>query len=67
MRFLTTRQCAGLLQCSEWMVRKMCQDGTIGAMKVGTQWRIPERQFERMEDEEREICQRGQSLPASPH
>lgn len=48
MRFLTTRQCAGLLRCSEWMVRKMCRDGTLSAMKVGVQWRIPTDQFERV-------------------
>lgn len=37
---LTVRQAAGTGVASARMLRKMCADGDIRAMKVGSDWRI---------------------------
>ena len=38
---VTANQAAEYLQCHQKIVREMCRNGKIHAIKVGRDWRIP--------------------------
>jgi DNA binding domain, excisionase family len=41
-KLLTIREVANILRVHTRTVYRMVQDGAIGAIRVGTQWRVPE-------------------------
>lgn len=47
---VTTAQAAQYLRCNPKTVRKLCRQGDIRAVKLGTDWRIPKEALEEFVD-----------------
>lgn len=43
--FMSVREVSELLDISQRTILRMCHEDQIGCIRVGSQWRIPRRQF----------------------